>query len=134
MARRLISDPLPYTCISCLASRATNLSCGYNYKDHLWQYYHVKFEANQQCHITFIKPKFTSPPMLAKTLFQLVVFIHVIQSQSQDRISRQAFSEASQSRYEFGDTSSWYHIVVSWLLANGLDINNLPPLKQPRDW
>ena len=26
-------------------------------------------------------------------------------------------------------TSSWYNIVMSWLLENGIDINNLPPFK-----
>ena len=66
--------------------------------------------------------------MLVEALFQLVVFIHRIHSQPQDRISRQAF-EASRSLYEFGDSSSWYSIVVRWLLANDIDINNLPPLK-----
>ena len=38
-------------------------------------------------------------------------------------------TEASRSLHASGDTSSWYSIVVSWLLANDIDINNLPPLK-----
>ena len=75
-----------------------------------------------------ITTEFTLPPMLVEALFQLVVFINRIHSQSQDRISRQAF-EASQSLYESNDTSSWYNTVVSWLFSNGLDINYLPPLK-----
>ena len=29
----------------------------------------------------------------------------------------------------FGDTNSWYSTEVSWLFANVLDINNLPPLR-----
>ena len=70
----------------------------------------------------------TSLMMLVEALFQLAVFIDMIHSQSQDRISRQAF-EASQSLYESNDTSSWYNTVVSWLFSNGLDINYLPPLK-----
>ena len=75
-----------------------------------------------------IRAKFTLPPMLVDALFQLVVFIHRIHSQAHDRISHQAF-EASHSLYEFSYTSSWYGMIGSWLLANGLDINNLPPLK-----
>ena len=75
-----------------------------------------------------IRAKFTLPSMLAEAHFQLVVFIHRIHSQPQDMICRQDF-EASQSLYESKDTSSWYNIVVSWLLANGLDINNLPPFR-----
>ena len=70
----------------------------------------------------------TSLMMLVEALFQLAVFIDMIHSQSQDRISRQAF-EASRSLYESGNTSYWYIIVVSWLLANDLDINNVPPLR-----
>ena len=69
-----------------------------------------------------IRVEFTLPSMLVEALFQLVVFIARKHSQSQHRISRQAFEE-SRSLYEFGDTTSWYSIVVSWLLANVLDIN-----------
>ena len=75
-----------------------------------------------------IRAEFTLPPMLVETLFQLVVFIHRIHSQPHDRISHQAF-EASRLLYESGYTSSWYGMTVSWLLANGVDINNLPPLR-----
>ena len=75
-----------------------------------------------------IRAEFTLPPMLVEALFQLVVFIHRIHSQPHDCISRQAF-EASRSLYESGNTSYWYIIVVSWLLANDLDINNVPPLR-----
>ena len=65
-----------------------------------------------------IRVKLTLPPMLVDALFQLIVdFIHRIQL------------EASQSLYESGYTSSWYGMMVSWLLANSLDINNLPPLR-----
>ena len=39
--------------------------------------------------------------------------------------SHQAF-EASWSLYDYDDTNSWYDVVVSWLFANDLDINNLP--------
>ena len=46
----------------------------------------------------------------------------------QTKISRQAF-EASRSLYVSGYTSSWYSNVVSWLLANGIYINILLPLK-----
>ena len=59
-----------------------------------------------------IRGEFTLPPMLVETLFQLVVFINRIHSQSQDRISRQAF-KASRSLYESGDTISWYNTMVS---------------------
>ena len=41
-----------------------------------------------------VRAEFSLPPMLVEALFQLVVFIHRIHSQPQDRISRQAF-EAS---------------------------------------
>ena len=78
--------------------------------------------------MTLLEHSLVWPPMLVEALFQLVVFIHRIHSQPQDRISRQAF-EASRSLYVSGDGSSWYNIVVSWLLANGIDINNPPPLK-----
>ena len=54
-----------------------------------------------------IRAEFTLPPMLVEALFQLVVFINMIHSQSQDGISRQAF-EASQSFNESKDTSSSY--------------------------
>ena len=70
--------------------------------------------------------------MLVEALFQLVVFIHKIHSLPQDRISHQAF-EASRSLYTSGDSSSWYSTVVSWLLANGIVINNLPTLKYNHD-
>ena len=66
--------------------------------------------------------------MLVETLFPLVVFIHRIHSQPRDRISHQTF-EASRSLYESDYTSSWYGMMVSWLIANGLDIYNLPPLR-----
>ena len=75
-----------------------------------------------------IRAEFTLPPMLVEAFLQLVVFIHRIHSQPHDCISRQAF-EASRSLYESGNTSYWYIIVVSWLLANDLDINNVPPLR-----
>ena len=75
-----------------------------------------------------IRAKFTLPPKLVEALLQLVVFIRRIHNQPQYRMFRQAF-EASQSLYGFGDSSSWYNIVVSWLFANGLDIINLPPLR-----
>ena len=75
-----------------------------------------------------IRAEFGLPPMLVESLFQVVAFIHRIHSQPRDRISRRAF-EASRSLHASGDTSSWYSIVVSWLLANDIDINNLPPLK-----
>ena len=75
-----------------------------------------------------IRAEFTLPPMLVEALFQLVVFIHRIHSQPHDRISHQAF-KASRSLYESGYTSSWYGMMVSWLLAKGPDINNLPPLR-----
>ena len=42
------------------------------------------------------RPEFTLPPMLLEARFQVVVFINRIHSQSQDKISRQAF-EASRS-------------------------------------
>ena len=74
-----------------------------------------------------IRVEFTSIPMLVDTLFQLVIFIHRIRSLPHDRISHQVF-EASLSLYESGYTSSWYGMMVSWLLENGLDINKLPPL------
>ena len=45
------------------------------------------------------RPEFTLPPMLLEARFQVVVFINRIHSQSQDKISRQAF-EASRSLYE----------------------------------
>ena len=61
-------------------------------------------------------------------IYLRVVFIHRVDSQSQYRISRQAF-EASRSLYEYGDTSSWYSTLVSWLLANGPNIINVPPLR-----
>ena len=70
--------------------------------------------------------------MLVEALFQLVVFITTIHSQSQDRISHQAF-EASRSPYESGDTISWYSTVVRGLFTSGLDINNLPPLRYDYD-
>ena len=75
-----------------------------------------------------IRVEFTLSSMLVETLFQLVVFIHKIHSQPHDRIYRQAF-EAYRSLNESGYTSSWYGMMVSWLLANGLDINNPPPLR-----
>ena len=49
-----------------------------------------------------IRAEFSLPPMLVEP---------------QDRISRRAF-EASRSLHASGDTSSWYSIVVSWLLAH----------------
>ena len=58
------------------------------------------------------RAEFGLPPMLVEALFQVVAFIHRIHSQPQDRISRRAF-EASRSLHAFGDTSSWYSIVVS---------------------
>ena len=75
-----------------------------------------------------IRAEFGLPLMLVEALFQVIAFIHRIHSQLQDRISRRAF-QASRSLHSSGDTSSWYSIVVSWLLANDIDINNLPPLK-----
>ena len=45
-----------------------------------------------------------------------------------DRIYCQAFEE-SRSLYDSDNISSWYSIVVNWLFANNLDVNNLPPLR-----
>ena len=59
-----------------------------------------------------IRAEFSLPLMLVEALFQVVVFIHRIHSQPQDRISCRAF-EASRSLHVSGDTSSWYSIVVS---------------------
>ena len=70
-----------------------------------------------------IRVEFTLPPMLVETKFRLINH-----SQSRDIISRQVF-EASPSLQKSSDTSYWYSTVVCWLFANGLDINNLPPLR-----
>ena len=68
--------------------------------------------------------------MLVEVCFQLVVFINRIHSQSQDGISRQ-LSKASQSLYEFGDTSFWYNVVVTCKLAicKHPRVNNLPSFR-----
>ena len=79
-----------------------------------------------------LRAEFALPPMLVEALFQLIVFIHRIQKQSQDRLSRRAF-EASRALHESGETNSWYSTIVNWLLENGLNINNLPPLKYNMD-
>ena len=78
------------------------------------------------------REEFAHPPMLVEALFQMVAFIHRISNQPHDRLSRRAF-EASRELHELGFGNSWYSLMVSWLLANGLDINNLPPLKYNHD-
>ena len=70
-----------------------------------------------------IRAEFGLPPDVSRSTLSsgsFLFFIHRIHSQPQDRISRRAF-EASRSLHASGD------IVVSWLLANNIDINNLPP-------
>ena len=76
-----------------------------------------------------IRAEFGLPPDVSRSTLSsgsFLFFIHRIHSQPQDRISRRAF-EASRSLHASGDTSSWYSIVVSWLLANDIDINSIPP-------
>ena len=39
----------------------------------------------------------------------------------------------SRELHELGFENSWYNVMVSWLLENGVNINNLPPLKDNHD-
>ena len=67
-----------------------------------------------------IKVEFTSPPMLVDALVQVVVFM------IGDLVKILGHPDYFMS---LKDIRSWYNVMVSWLFANDIEINNLSPLR-----
>ena len=70
--------------------------------------------------------------MLVEAVIQMVAFIHKMSNQPHDLLSHQAF-EASRELYELDVGNSWYSLMISWLLENGLHINQLYSLNYNHD-